>query len=134
MKKIVFALVFLFSIGAFAQTDDVYTQNVKKAIELYKGMQTLDGIAQDVLTKLPQNKINNPDFQNALSDAKNRAYADAVTRFRDKFSGDEIKEIIKDLSVAKESYSGVTNNFTRQWGISQRKYIEEVNKIYKKFQ
>ena len=47
---------------------------------------------------------------------------------------DEMAEIVKDLSVKKESYSGTTNNFTRQWGISQRKYITEINELYKKFQ
>ncbi len=134
MKKIVFILVALFCLNSFAQTEDVYTQNVKKAIGLYKITPSLDAIDKDILAKLPQNKMVNPDLQKALTNAKNNAYADAISRFKERFTANDILEIVKDLSVNKESYSGITNNFTRQWGISQRKYMEDVNKIYKKFQ
>lgn len=133
MKKIVFILVALFCLNSFAQTEDVYTQNVKKAIGLYKITPSLDAIDKDILAKLPQNKMVNPDLQKALTNAKNNAYADAISRFKERFTANDILEIVKDLSVNKESYSGITNNFTRQWGISQRKYMEDVNKIYKKF-
>lgn len=134
MKKIIFILVALFSLSAFSQTEDVYTQNVKKAIGLYKVTPTLEAIDKDVFAKLPQNKMVNPELQKALNNAKNSAYADAISRFRERFTANDILEIVKDLSVKKESYSGITNNFTRQWGISQRKYMEEANALYKKFQ
>lgn len=134
MKKFIIILVALFSLNSFAQTEDVYNQNVKKAISLYKVTPTLEAIDKDVLAKLPQNKMVNPELQKALTNAKNSAYADAISRFKERFTADDMKEIVKDLSVKKESYSGITNNFTRQWGISQRKYMEEVNDLYKKFQ
>ncbi|NCP22053.1 MAG: hypothetical protein COS42_06505 [Flavobacteriales bacterium CG03_land_8_20_14_0_80_35_15] len=134
MKNIVFILVALITLNAFAQTDDAYTKNVKKALELYKGSPSLDLIAKDAFAKVPQNKMSNPELQKALTNAKNNAYADAISRFKEHFTADEMAEIVKDLSVKKESYSGTTNNFTRQWGISQRKYITEINELYKKFQ
>ncbi len=134
MKKIVFILIALYSFNSFAQTEDVYTQNVKKAISLYKITPTLEAIDKDIFAKLPQNKMVNPELQKALINAKNNAYADAISRFKERFTADDVKEIVKDLSVKKESYSGLTNNFTRQWGISQRKYMEEANALYKKFQ
>jgi len=134
MKKFIFALIVLFGLTTYAQTEDTYTTNVKKAIALYKGGESLNNIATDVLAKMPESKRNNPALQNAINLAKKKALDEAVTRFRDKFSGDQIRTIIKDLSVKKESYSGITNNFARQWGISKRKYITEISDIYKKYQ
>jgi len=134
MKKFLVALIILFTANCFAQVEDAYTTNVKKAISLYKGEESLSNIAKDLLAKLPQNKINNPDLQKAVNEAKQRALNEAATRLRDKFSGDQIKEIIKDLSVKKQSYSGITNSFIRQWGISKRKYLTEISELYKKYQ
>lgn len=134
MKKFLFALIILFGLTTYAQTEDAYTTNVKKAISLYKGEESLSNIATDLLAKMPQNKRSNPALQNAINEAKKRTLNESVTLFRDKFSGDQIKAIIKDLSVKKESYSGVTNHFTRQWGISKRKYLSEISLLYKKYQ
>lgn len=134
MKKFIFALIVLFGLTTYAQTEDAYTTNVKKAIALYKGGESLSNIATDLLAKMPESKRNNPALQNAINLAKKKALDEAVTRFRDKFSGDQIRAIIKDLNVKKESYSGVTNNFARQWGISKRKYLTEISELYKKYQ
>ncbi len=134
MKNIILVFVVLFTVNTFSQTEDIYTKNVKKAISLYNGQESLNSIAKDLLAKIPANKQNNPALQKALDDAKKKALNEAVTRFRDKFSGDQIKAVIKDLSVKKQSYSGTTNGFIRQWGISKRKYLSEISELYKKYQ
>jgi len=134
MKKFLFTLIVLFGLTTYAQTEDAYTTNVKKAIALYKGEESLNNIATDLLAKMPQNKRSNPALQNAVSKAKTNTLNEAITLFRDKFSGDQIKAIIKDLSIKKESYSGITNNFARQWGISKRKYLTKISDLYKKYQ
>ncbi|MFK5890704.1 MAG: hypothetical protein QM486_08245 [Flavobacteriaceae bacterium] len=134
MKKYLFVLTLLFSVSSFAQVEDTYTTNVKKAIALYKGEESLNNIASDLLAKMPQSKKSNPALQKAIADTKQRTLNEAITHFRDKFSGDQIKEVIKDLSVKKQSYSGITNSFIRQWGISKRKYLTQISELYKKYQ
>jgi len=134
MKNILIVFIILFAVKTSAQVEDTYIKNVKKAISLYKGEESLSNIATDLLAKLPRNKKNDPALLKAVNEAKQRALNEAVMRLRDKFSGDQIKAILKDLSIKKQSYSGITNSFIRQWGISQRKYLAEINELYKKYQ
>ena len=134
MKKIILTLVLIIStIGLFAQKNTPSDANVLKLMNVKRGMESVNSLANDMSKNMDSKKAIT--FKKAMDGYKTNLIKEALKKFKAEYTAKEIKAIYDECTSDVINYSDLTNGFFKKWrGIKGEMFFKHAKEEFSKMQ
>ena len=114
MKKIILTLVLItITIGSFAQKSTPSDADVLKLMNVKRGMESVNSLADDMSRNLDSKK--QIEFKKVMKKHKSTLIKEALKKFKAEYTAEEIKAIYDECTSDEINYSDLTNDFFSKW-------------------
>ena len=134
MRKILLSLALIIStIGLFAQKSTPTDAAVLKMMNVKRGMESVNSLANDMSRNLDSKKITK--FKKVMDNHKATLISEALKKFKAEYTAKEIKAIYDECTSDEINYSELTNNFFSKWRrLKGEFYFRYAKEEFSKFQ